>query len=73
MSGNKDEKKERLSRVDQLLDEIGDDIEAFLDRNGYVSKEVRMIACFAIALWITQTGGTESVIQPTDRVGSLTT
>lgn len=56
MVASAEENKERIRRAETLLEEIGSDIEAFLDRNGYISEEVRMIACFAIALWITQAG-----------------
>lgn len=52
--------KERMSKVEAFIFENGESVDAFLDRNGYVSKEVRAVASHAIAAWITQL----SLIQP---------
>lgn len=46
--------KERMSKVEAFICENGEGVDDFLDRNGYVSKEVRAIAGYAIAAWMTQ-------------------
>ena len=52
--------KERMSKVEVFFCENGKGVDAFLDRNGYVSREVRAVASHAIAAWMTQL----SLIQP---------
>lgn len=54
MSNDASINKERMSKVEAFIFENGQGVEAFLDRNGYVSKEVRAVASHAIAAWMTQ-------------------
>lgn len=64
-----EESNKRLSKVEVFFCENAKDVEAFLDRNGYVSREVRAVASHAIALWMTQV---HLAKQPTDGSVSLT-
>lgn len=54
MSNEASINKERMSKVEAFICENGEGVDAFLDRNGYVSKEVRAVASHAIAAWMTQ-------------------